>query len=296
MVGAMTSVGVDVGGTNTKTVVLHDGSVLEQRTSVTVRGTPAETAAGVARAISAIADRYSTVDAIGVTLPGHCDADGTAVIMPNLPGDWAGVPIRALLESDVGRPVTIVNDARAFGLAEATLGAARDAETAVGLVLGTGIGGVILMCGRIHSGAAGQAGEIGHQVLDPHGPPCGCGNRGCLEALARADVVAAAAGQPTMHDTARAARRGDPMALTALADAARWVGHGLANVVTVLQPDVIFIGGGVAEAGDALLRPIRNTIERLTPLVPADSYRVVPGILGAWAGAIGAALSAGLAG
>lgn len=291
--GSEYAIGIDVGGTNTKAVVLQKDSVVMRQTTATVRGEPADTIAGVCYIAADLVARFSAVDRVGVTLPGHFDDDGAAVVVPNLPGDWPGTAVRQPLESAAGRPVTLVNDARAFGLAEARLGAARGAHTAVGVVLGTGIGGVVLFDGRLHLGSAAHAGELGHQVLDPNGPLCGCGNRGCLESLARADVVAAAAGQPTMHDVVRTAASGNTASQQALEQAARWIGHGLANVATVLQPDVVFLGGGVAEAGDALLTPIRDNIRRLSPLVPPESYRVVLGALGAWAGAIGAALAAG---
>lgn len=288
----LTWLGVDLGGTDTKAVLLVGDEVAERSSTPTVRGDAADTVAGlVAVAADLVAD-HPGASGVGITLPGIFDDAGRAVLLPNVPGEWAGRPIVAPVADACGRPVTLINDARAFGLAEARLGVARGARTAVGVVLGTGVGGVVLCGGQLHTGARGGAGEIGHQVLVPGGPRCGCGNQGCLEALVRADVIADGSGRPTVAEAAEAAAAGDRAALAAFADAAAHLGHGLANVVTVLQPEIVFIGGGVSLAGEVLLGPLREELQRLTPLVPADSYSVTPAALGPWAGAIGAALAA----
>ncbi|QIK73168.1 ROK family protein [Propioniciclava coleopterorum] len=288
--------GVDLGGTLVKVVLLRDGVVSERATVPTVRGGAPATVAGLADVVAARVGREPGIAGVGITIPGLFDADGNAVVVPNLPGSWGGQPIVAPVAAAAGRPVTLINDARAFGLAELELGAARGADTAIGIVLGTGIGGVVIVGGRLHTGAGGGAGEIGHQVLVPDGPPCGCGNRGCLEALARSGVIAARAGTATIVEAVEAARAGEPRARAALEEAAAHLGHGLANAVTLLQPERVFIGGGVAEAGSILLRPIEEALRRMAPLPPPESYSVVPAALGSWAGAIGAALAASGAG
>jgi glucokinase len=188
----------------------------------------------------------------------------------------------------VGRHTEIVNDARAFGLAELHFGAARGAVCAAGLVLGTGVGGALIVDGRLVTGRTGGAGEIGHQILQANGPVCRCGNHGCLEALARSDVFAARAGVAGVPELVSAFERGDPRAQAAAEVTAHWIAIGLANVITLINPEVVFLGGGVMLCGEILLGPIRRFLPGLTPFVDPESYRVVPGQLGPLAGALGA--------
>ena len=142
-------------------------------------------------------------------------------------------------------------------------GPARGASSMVGLTLGTGVGGVIAVDGQVHQGHDGTAGEIGHQTIDPDGPSCDCGNRGCLEAFARADQIAAACGTATAEEAVRAARGGRRAGARAgLADVGRYLGIGIANMITVISPDRVVMGGGVAAAGELLFAPIRAEIAR----------------------------------
>ena len=150
--------------------------------------------------------RYPDVSTIGIGIPGLYDpARGHTRFLVNIPGDWAGRPVAAPVEAALGRPIALINDARAFGLAELRLGAGRGAGSMVGLVLGTGVGGVFAIDGSVHLGHDGTAGELGHQTIDPDGPSCNCGNHGCLESFARADRIAAACGT---SDSRRRRRRG----------------------------------------------------------------------------------------
>jgi glucokinase len=189
-----------------------------------------------------------------------------------------------------GLPAFLVNDARAFGLAELRLGAGRGASTMAGLTLGTGVGGVIAVDGRVHQGHDGTAGELGHQTIEPDGPPCGCGNRGCLEALARADRIALACGTSTAEAAVAAARAGDQRAIEGLRVIGRYLGIGIANTITVLSPDRVVLGGGVAAAGELLFAPIREEVARRVRTTSLDEVAIVPAELGTWAGAIGAAV------
>lgn len=287
--------GIDIGGTNTKIAVVDDAdwSVLETTSVPTDRSAPSRTIATACAAAAAVASRFPDIAAVGVTIPGHFDREtGCATVVPNIPGSWRGEPVRAPFEAALSRPCALINDARAFGLAESRLGAARGVSDVVALVLGTGIGGALLLDGRLHLGERGIASEIGHLVLQEDGSLCGCGNRGCLEALARSDVIAEAAGAPDVSTAVALAGAGDERALAALQDAARWIGLGLANMVTLLTPQRVVIGGGIAQAGDILLEPIRAQIRARTPLIPAADYEVVVGVLGTWAGAVGAAVAA----
>jgi glucokinase len=189
-----------------------------------------------------------------------------------------------------GVPVFLVNDARAFGLAELRLGAGRGASSMVGLTLGTGVGGVFAIDGRVHLGHDGTAGELGHQTIDPDGPWCGCGNRGCVEAYARADQIAAACGTATAEEAVRAAQAGDERARAGLADVGRYLGIGIANMITVITPDRVVIGGGVAAAGELLFGPIRAEIARRVKTTSVDEVTLRAAELGTLAGAIGAAV------
>ena len=143
--------------------------------------------------------------------------------------------------------------------------------------------------GRVHLGL-GHAGEIGHTTVDPDGPLCGCGNRGCLDRMASAESIAAAAGRATVADAAEAARAGDPAAIAAFARAGEYVGRVLAGAVVLLWPERVVVGGGVAAAGELLLGPIREEIRRRACVAPVDAIGVVAAELGPQAGAVGAAL------
>ena len=166
--------------------------------------------------------RCGPATSVGIGVPGLYDpAAGTARFLVNIPGPWAGQPIAGPVGDAVGLPAVLVNDARAFGLAELRLGAGRGASSMIGLTLGTGVGGVIAIDGRVHQGHDGTAGEIGHQTIDPDGPLCGCGNRGCVEAFARADRIAAACGTATAEEAVARARAGDARAIEGLAEIGR---------------------------------------------------------------------------
>ncbi len=287
--------GVDVGATTTKVAVVDDEqwSVTRRATVPTNRTAPEQTVAATARLIGEWVREFPGLRGVGVTLPGHVDpGTGLGIVVPNIPGDWRGVPVTEPLRAAARRPLTMINDARAFVLAESRLGAGRNVHDVLGVVLGTGIGGGVVIGGRLFTGQLGNAGEIGHQVLLRGGPLCGCGNRGCLEALARADVIAGAAGLATVADAAAAAAVGDERARSALREAGSWIGLGLANLLTVLTPQVVIIGGGVALAGDWLLRPLTEQLRASSPLVPPESYRVELAELGPLAGAVGAAVAA----
>jgi glucokinase len=235
--------------------------------------------------------RSPGVTSVGVGVPGLYDpAAGTTRFLVNFPGGWPGVPIAGPVGAALGLPTVLINDARAFGLAELSVGAARGASSMIGLTLGTGIGGVIAIDGRVHQGHDGTGGEIGHQTLEPDGPMCGCGNRGCLEAFARADRIAAACGTATAEAAMEAARAGDPRALAGLLVVGRYLGIGIANMIVVVNPDVVVIGGGISAAFDLLRSPIEAELRERVHTTSLDGVRLVPAELGTWAGAIGAAI------
>jgi glucokinase len=235
--------------------------------------------------------RLPGVTSVGIGIPGLYDpAAGTTRFLVNIPGAWAGRPVAGPVGTALGLPASLINDARAFGLAELRLGAGRGASSMIGLTLGTGIGGVIAIDGRVHQGHDGTGGELGHQTLEPDGPPCGCGNRGCLEALARADRIAAACGTATAEAAMEAARAGEPGAVAGLLVIGRYLGIGIANMIVVVNPDVVVIGGGISAAFDLLREPIEAELRERVRTTALDRVRLVPAELGTWAGAIGAAI------
>lgn len=290
------TIGLDLGATNLKWAVV-DGSGSEWRV-VARDQVPTRTGEGpdgvVAQLLEIARERMTDVPgatAVGVGIPGRIDpARGLTRFLVNIAGDWSAVPVGPRLSAGLGLPAALINDARAFGLAELRLGAGRGASAMVGLTLGTGIGGVIAIGGRVHLGHDGSAGELGHQTIDPDGPMCQCGNRGCLEAFTRAERIAAACGTETAEEAVERARRGDAAALAGLERIGRYLGIGIANMITVVTPDRVVIGGGIAAAGDLLLGPIRSEVEQRVTMTSLSDVEIVTAELGTWAGAIGAAI------
>jgi len=288
--------GLDLGGTNIKwAVVEHNGDAWTCLDQGQV-ATPVSSgeAAVIDRLISVGRDvvaRWPRIASVGIGVPGLYDpVSGEARFFVNFPTRWDGTPVAAPVSLALGLPCALINDARAFGLAELRLGAGRGARAMVGLTLGTGVGGVIAVDGRVRQGHDGTAGELGHQTIDPDGPPCGCGNHGCLEAFARGDRIAAACGTATAEEAVSRARAGDERARTGLAEIGRYLGIGIANMIAVITPEKVVIGGGIASAGDVLFEPIRAEVARRVTTTSLDEVEIVPAELGTWAGAIGAAI------
>ncbi|MGB9750861.1 ROK family protein [Roseiflexus castenholzii] len=264
-----------------------------------------------AQVCAQIATPLDHIPAIGIGVPGLIDlAQGVTILLPNLPSGWRNVPLAANMTSLTGRPTAIINDARAFTLAEATFGAGRDARSVIGITLGTGIGGGIALDGRLYPGIDGTAGEVGHMTIDPYGPRCGCGNRGCLETFASGPSITAMAlrvvaqGMTTQigalvdYDLnkitpgiiARAAEHGDTIAREILQRAGSYLGIGIANLITIFSPERVVIGGGLSRLGDWLLEPARAEVVARCHLTPLDRVQITLAHLGGEAGVIGAAL------
>jgi glucokinase len=278
------SLGLDLGGTNVKLAVVEDGQVVAEDET----RTPA--------AVDEILDRMAELarsagpaETIGVALPGLFDDEGVAVLLPALSG-WTGHPVRAALEERLGRRVRLINDGHAFALAESTMGAGRGAGNVMCVVCGTGIGGGLVLGGALHRGPKQRAGEFGHQTVVQDGPPCECGNRGCLELYAGSRAIAAAAGAASFDAALASARAGDARATAALERAGTVIGVAIANVLIFLCPDRVVIGGGVVQAGPLLLDPLRASVRERARVAPLDRIEIVPAGLGPHAGAIGAAL------
>lgn len=288
--------GLDLGGTNIKWAVLARTGEAWSTLGTGTGPTHAEEGEDAVVAHLAATGRAATamhgpVASIGVGVPGLYDpATGTTEFLVNLPGGWHGVPVAGPLREALGRPVALINDARAFGLAELRQGAGRGVRSMIGLTLGTGVGGIVAIDGKVLQGYKGRAGELGHQTIDPDGPWCNCGNRGCVEAYCRADQIATACGTGSVEEAVRAARAGDARAISGLADTGRYLGIGLANAIVAINPERVVLGGGVAAAGDLLLTPIRDEIARRVHVTAIAHIEVVVAQLGTYAGAIGAGI------
>ncbi|WP_344567933.1 ROK family protein [Streptomyces axinellae] len=242
--------------------------------------------------------------AAGVAVPGVIDEEhGIAVFAANL--GWRDLPLRALLSDRLGQgrsaelpplPVALGHDVRTGGLAEGRIGAGAGVDRYLFVPLGTGIAGAIGIGTTVEPGAHGSAGEIGHIVVRPDGPPCGCGQRGCLERLASASAVglawAEACGDPgaTAADAAKAVASGDPRAQEVWRDAIDALATGLVTGLTLLDPRTLIIGGGLAEAGDTLFVPLREAVREKVTFQPLPE--IVPAALGDAAGCLGAGLLA----
>lgn len=288
--------GLDLGGTNIKVAVIaQDDGELEIHSTDSVDTEAAEGPEGVTDNLIEVgraALGEHDIVTVGLGVPGLFDrVTGEVQLFPNLPGDWRGFPLRERVGEALGMPVWMINDARAFTLAEGVLGSGRGHDTVACVTLGTGVGGGLMIDGRLHLGAFGVAGELGHQTVLPDGPLCGCGNRGCVEALVRADVLASNAGKPNASAVFEGAREGDNRCLAAVSQMAEFLGIGLANVITLFGPDRIVVGGGIAEAGDLVLGPIEDAVKRRVTLVPTEDIEIVPAHFGRFAGAVGAAIA-----
>ncbi len=245
---------------------------------------------------------------LGIVVPGLVDLrSGTTKYLPNMPSKWRDVPAAALLEPQVGCPVHLLNDARAAALGEMTFGHGRNVDSMVFFTLGTGIGGGLVIDRRLVLGPLGACGEIGHMTIVPDGPPCGCGSRGCLEtlfsgpSLTGAGVRLLRSGQaPKLHaivdgDAGRvdpkvmveAAEAGDAKVEAVLRRAAGYLGIGVANLVTTLDPDLVVLGGGVAKMGALLFDTVRETVRERVFMVPTQRLRIEPSLVGEKAGMLG---------
>lgn len=308
------AVGVDVGGTKVLSGVVDGAWEVrwsEERPTVTdsEEGLLAQIEMQVEAALEAAA---GPVAAIGLGIPATIDRrTGVAIFAPNAPLDHA--PVRERFEARFGLPVTVDNDANAAVWAEHVAGAARGVDDVVALTLGTGVGGGVILDGRLLRGATGAAGELGHMVVALDGPDCpgGCPGKGCLEAVASGTALgliarvearraphgalgrrAATLGGPdavTSRDVVELAMDGDDAASALVRELGRRVGYACVGLVNVFDPAVIVLGGGLASAaGDLILAPVREVIAARALPPGRDTVRVVAARFGAEAGMVGA--------
>jgi glucokinase len=312
-----TIVGIDLGGTNIVCgCVAEDGSTIHGVVSVPTgaeQGPDAVVQRIITAAKQSIADSRATVPGLevigaGVGAPGPLDTrTGVVLLTPNL--GWVNMPLRQRLESGLGLRTALDNDANCAVLGEWWRGAARGTRIAVGLTIGTGIGGGIIIDGRLYHGASDIAGEVGHMTIDANGRRCKCGNYGCIEAYASGPNIALRAVEAlesgaesslpsyvggdlskiTAQTVYQAAQAGDELGLEVVHDTAKFLGAAVAGLINIFNPEAIVIVGGVTLAGESLFTPLRREVSRRAFKPAVKVCRIVPGELTGVAGVYGAA-------
>ena len=302
----MNAIGVDVGGTKIAAgVVSPDGDILNE-VRYPSAGPQKRLLSTIARAVNEVKNGFE-VGGICLAVPGTVStAENKIIDAPNLHA-IEGVPLKDELEERTGLSTTVENDANAAAWGEFRFGAGSEATHLVFITLGTGVGGGVVSHGVLLRGAQGAGGELGHITIQATGPRCGCGNHGCLEALASGTAIARRAREVASEnpdsalgrlavermvlgeDVAELAREGDEAARSVLEETGRWLGIGLAGYVNVFNPEVIAVGGGAARAGELILEPARKEV-RLRAMSPGrDLVEIKPATLGARSGVLGAA-------
>jgi glucokinase len=309
------ALGVDLGGTKILTAVTNSqGKMLSRDHSITPARKGHE---AVIQSILESANRaleqanvaISELTALGVGAPGLVNPEtGILFTSPNLPG-WRNIPLRDIMQERLGKKTFLVNDANAAALGEFHFGAARGARNFIYITLSTGIGGGIVIDGKIYTGAIGAAGEVGHMTIDDDGPICNCGNRGCWETLAsgtalareakyrikegvRTSILEYAEGdveKVTAQVIHSAAEQGDSLAKELIARTGYYVGVGLANLINIFNPELIVIGGGLSNIGDMLLEPALKTAGERAYKEAFQAVRFASAELGRNSGVLGAA-------
>lgn len=306
----MTVLAIDIGGTKLAAGIVDAAGSILARGEVPTLATegPESVLDRIIRLAGDVlaAPRVSAdaIQRIGIGCAGPVDRQAGLILNPpNLPG-WVRVPLVERIEKALGRPAVLENDANAAALGEFRYGAGKGASSLVYLTVSTGIGSGIILDGKIWHGVKDGAGEVGHMTLLPDGPICGCGNRGCLEALASGPSIARrarealamerpsrlrVAGDFTAADVVRLAQEGDALAAEVWDETVRYLGLGVAAIVTILAPERVVIGGGVTQAGDFLFEPLRREVRRRVKLVAVESVSILPAALGPVVGILGAA-------
>ena len=309
--------GIDIGGTNLVVgSVAEDGSALHALDSEPTHAEAGQT--DVLDRLITLAQRTiertrkevrgADIIGVGVGAPGPLDTKrGIVLLTPNL--GWVNLPLRQIIHERLGLPAALDNDANCAVLGEWWMGAARGTRNAIGITIGTGIGGGIIVDGKLYHGASDCAGEIGHTTIDTEGRRCKCGNYGCLEAYASgpniamraveeikagavsrlADYVGGDLRQVTAQTVYQAAHDGDQLALEVVNDTAKFLGVGIANLVNVFNPEVVVVCGGVTLAGDRLFDPLRREVARRAFKPAVSVCRIIPCELSGTAGVYGAA-------
>lgn len=281
----MHTIGIDIGGTKIAGALVDEhGAILRELRVATPVNDPSALVDAVVGVVTELRAEHE-VSAVGVAMAGFIDHQQANVIYGTNFG-WKNFPLKSEIEAKLDIPVIIENDANAAGWAEYRFGAGRGYRHMVMLTLGTGVGGAIIVDGKMLRGGFGVAGELGHMRVVPNGIACGCGQRGCIEsyasgtALLRTAKELVASGDPAGHRLAeiteqageftgaqvyQALVEGDPGAIKLLNDLADWLGQAIASLSAILDPEIVVIGGGVSQAGDLLLEPIRESFRKHAP-------------------------------
>lgn len=298
-------IGIDLGGTNIKGALLDfQGKIIEKYEIATLaNGGPEVVANRIVQVVKILMkDRKGNIAGMGIGVPGQPDlSSGSVVFAPNL--RWRNVPLIPMLKLSLDFPMFLENDGNAAALGEKWCGAGRDAVNMVAITIGTGIGCGIIINGRLYRGSIGCAGEIAHTVVLPDGPRCNCGKRGCLETLTAAPALVrqaqeaidggrttslAAVENLAAKDIFTAAADGDAVAREIIEEMTHYLGLGLANLINLLNPDMIAIGGGVSRAGELIMKPLREKSRAFALEAAAKVVEIVSAELGNDAGSIGA--------
>jgi glucokinase len=312
-------VGVDLGGTN----IVAGAMPLDGSREIAMQTRPTLAADGAGAVVERIAGMIEKVIAetmtetgaqrsdflgVGIGSPGPLDrAKGIVIVTPNL--GWKNFPLRDEISERVKLEATLDNDANCATLGEFWCGAAVGGRNVVGMTLGTGIGGGLILEGKLYHGASDVAGEIGHTTIDFAGRRCKCGNYGCLEAYASGPAIADRAREAlggdegesilnamvdgdqskiTAQTVYEASKRGDSIAREVVRETARFLGAGVSNLLNIFNPDTVVLAGGVTQAGDALFQPLRAEVRRRAFRPAVQACRIVPGALPLSAGVVGA--------
>ncbi|MFK0215860.1 ROK family protein [Streptomyces sp. NPDC090298] len=297
---------LDIGGTKIAGALIERAGRIRLRAQ---RPTPArEGAETVMAAVGAVladlagSPLWASATAVGIGSAGPVDASRGTVSPVNVPG-WRDFPlVERVSRAAGGRPVTLVGDGVAMTAAEHWLGAARGHANALCLVVSTGVGGGLVLDGRVHPGPTGNAGHVGHVPVDLDGDPCACGGRGCVERVASGPHLARRAlddgwrpgpdGDVSAAAVAAAARAGDPVAIASFERAGRALAAGIAATAALVEIDIAVVGGGVAGAGEVLFAPLRRGLRDYATLSFVRDLTVVPAVTGTDAGLLGAAAAA----
>jgi glucokinase len=301
--------GVDIGGTNTKIGILKDSGEVEVSDQIPTRAAEGPGALGtrIREWVDGRSTDYPGITSAGFGCAGLLDgAGGYLYVSPNLPG-WRDLALADLFESTLSLPVVIENDVNCHAYGEYRMGAGRGTNNFICIALGTGVGGGVIIDGKLYRGSSGVAGEVGHTVVMAGGPPCSCGGQGCLEALIGAAAIVDRAVSAlardgdsalrgidplTVKDISHAAARGDAVALDVLAETGRFLGIEFSNLVHIFDPEMIAVAGGVAGAGEFIMGPARETFGEHATHPVQERVRIVLAELGNKASFIGAALLA----
>ncbi len=300
----MWTIGIDLGGTNLKAGLFDAYHRLRYKEvlSTASYSCQEELVQAIVSLVQSICSKHAIamrgVSGVGIGVPGPVDVKaGIVHFFPNIPG-WKNVPLQTILQKRLRLPVVLDNDANVMALAEYVEGAARGSRNAVCVTLGTGVGGGLILDGKLFRGSFYAAGEIGHMPLNESGPDCNCGGAGCLESYVGNKRILAKASRAfkrdiSLEELSVMAHRGNRKAAAIWQDAGEKIGLALSSVVNLINPDCIVIGGGVANAGSVLFDPIKETILLRAMLPQAKQVKVVKAKLGNDAGLIGAGLLIG---